>query len=205
MRAWVVHQPRKITGPPVEATELPDPEPAPGEVRVAVRACGVRRTDLHGAEGDLPAQRSPLVPGHEVVGAVDRRGTGADSFELGERLGVACLRSTCRRCEPAVADGRTSATNRDSPDGPAMGATPSLSSSRRPTPTGSTFMEGDLRSVTANTRADSEAFLRLADRLGVISTTVGYPFEAADQALADLAAGRFAGAAVLLASDGAPP
>jgi alcohol dehydrogenase, propanol-preferring len=338
MRAWVVRQPRKIADQPLEATELTDPEPAPGEVRVAVRACGVCRTDLHVVEGDLPSRRSPLVPGHEIVGVVDRRGPSADQFKLGERIGVAWLRSTCGRCR-ACRGGRENLCDEprftgwtdhggyaqfvvvpeayayrlpdrfsDQDAAPllcagiigyralrrsgwqpgqrlgiwgyggsahltaqialAMGAELHVVTRGEPgralareqgaswvgapgelppvpldaaisfAPSGDVvpdalaslapggalalagihvsdipsldyqqhlFMERELRSVTANTRADGEAFLRLADRLGVESTTVAYPFEAADQALADLAAGRFAGAAVLRMSAAAVP
>jgi propanol-preferring alcohol dehydrogenase len=77
---------------------LPDPEPGPGEVRIRVTACGVCRTDLHLAEGDLAPRRPRTVPGHEVVGVVDALGRGADRFVLGERIGIAWLRGTCARC-----------------------------------------------------------------------------------------------------------
>lgn len=63
-----------------------------------VRACGVCRTDLHLAEGDLSPRRHGVIPGHEVVGEVDRLGPGAHRFELGERIGIAWLRSTCGTC-----------------------------------------------------------------------------------------------------------
>jgi propanol-preferring alcohol dehydrogenase len=78
--------------------ELPVPEPSPGEVRVRVLACGVCRTDLHLAEGDLLPRRPRTVPGHEVVGLVEARGAGADRFAVGERIGIAWLRGTCGRC-----------------------------------------------------------------------------------------------------------
>jgi propanol-preferring alcohol dehydrogenase len=76
------------------------PEPAPGlkEVRVRVRACGICRTDLHVVEGDLPARRLPLIPGHEVVGIVDRLGPGALRFREGDRVGIAWLRRACGTC-----------------------------------------------------------------------------------------------------------
>ncbi|KQX62102.1 zinc-dependent alcohol dehydrogenase family protein [Angustibacter sp. Root456] len=98
MRAWVVERPGPIDGGPLADVDLPDPEPAPGEVRLQVTACGVCRTDLHLAEGDLAPRRPRTVPGHEIVGIVDARGLGAQRFELGERVGVAWLRSTCGRC-----------------------------------------------------------------------------------------------------------
>jgi propanol-preferring alcohol dehydrogenase len=67
-------------------------------VRVRVRACGVCRTDLHVAEGDLAPHRQPIVPGHEIVGVVERRGPGASRFGVGDRIGIAWLRSTCGIC-----------------------------------------------------------------------------------------------------------
>jgi propanol-preferring alcohol dehydrogenase len=75
-----------------------DPEPGPGEVRVRVRACGVCRTDLHLAEGDLPVHRPLTVPGHEIVGVVDRLGPGTTRFTLDQRIGIAWLRHTCGEC-----------------------------------------------------------------------------------------------------------
>ncbi len=98
MRAWVVTRPGPIDGTPVELEERDAPEPGPGEVRVAVTVCGVCRTDLHLAEGDLPPHRPRAVPGHEVVGTVERCGPGAARFEPGERIGIAWLRRTCGRC-----------------------------------------------------------------------------------------------------------
>ncbi len=101
MRAWVVTTPGPVDGPgsgPLRATELPDPEPGPGEVRIRVGACGVCRTDLHLAEGDLAPRRPSTVPGHEVVGVVDALGPGAERFALGDRIGIAWLRGTCGAC-----------------------------------------------------------------------------------------------------------
>ena len=83
---------------PLELVELPVPEPGPGEVRVRVSACGVCRTDLHLAEGDLPPKRRGVVPGHEVVGYVDALGQGATRFDVGARVGIAWLRHTCGVC-----------------------------------------------------------------------------------------------------------
>jgi propanol-preferring alcohol dehydrogenase len=99
MQAWVVRRPGPIDD---EATlalvERPEPEPGPGDVRVRVLTCGVCRTDLHLAEGDLLPRRPDVVPGHEVVGIVDRRGPGASRFEVGERIGIPWLRHTCGSC-----------------------------------------------------------------------------------------------------------
>lgn len=74
------------------------PVPGPGEVLVRVSACGVCRTDLHVVEGDLPLVRSPLVPGHQVVGRVEAAGAGAARFSVGDRIGIAWLRRTCGLC-----------------------------------------------------------------------------------------------------------
>jgi propanol-preferring alcohol dehydrogenase len=98
MRAWVVERPGPIDGHPLSLVDRPVPEPGPAEVRVRVQACGVCRTDLHVAEGDLPVHRPGVVPGHEIVGNVDAAGTGADRFRIGERVGIPWLRRTCGTC-----------------------------------------------------------------------------------------------------------
>ena len=98
MQAWVVQRPGPVETGPLRAVERDVPEPGPAEVRVRVRACGVCRTDLHLAEGDLTPRRPAIVPGHEVVGTVDAVGTGASRFAAGDRIGVAWLRGTCGRC-----------------------------------------------------------------------------------------------------------
>src|SRR5258708_32791495 len=101
MRAWVITKPGPIDGNPLRLVERPVPEPGPGEVRVKVSHCGVCRTDLHLAEGDLPPHRPEVPPGHEVVGTVDALGSGASRFAPGDRVGIAWLRSTdgtCRFC-----------------------------------------------------------------------------------------------------------
>ncbi len=81
------------------AADVELPAPAAGQVLVAVHACGVCRTDLHVAEGELPQPRLPLTLGHEVVGHVLARGAGAERFALGQRVGVPWLGWTCGRCE----------------------------------------------------------------------------------------------------------
>jgi alcohol dehydrogenase, propanol-preferring len=72
--------------------------PGPGEIRVRVSVCGVCRTDLHVAEGDLPVHHSQVVPGHEEVGVVDALGAGSGRFDVGDRVGIAWLRHTCGVC-----------------------------------------------------------------------------------------------------------
>jgi propanol-preferring alcohol dehydrogenase len=335
MRAWVVHQPGPVASGPLRLTEREVPEPGPGELLVRVRACGVCRTDLHLAEGDLPPHAPDVTPGHEVVGEVVATGPagpggGAFRFAPGDRVGAAWLARTDGACEycrhgkenlcpasiytgwdihggyaeyltvadayahplpegfsdtelapllcagiigyrallraeippggtlgvwgfggsahlatqVAIAQGAAvhvftrgddarelalslgAASAQDSYDlspepldsaiifapvgnmaPPALAALgrggtlaiagiyltdiPSLNYARH------LFQERTLRSVTANTRADATDFLTLAQRLRIKVTTTAYPFDRADQALADLADGRVRGAAVL--------
>jgi propanol-preferring alcohol dehydrogenase len=84
---------------PLTLTNLPDPSPGPGEIRVKVSACGICRTDLHIIEGDLPPLRMPVIPGHQVVGTVDVSGKGATRFPTGTRVGIAWLAKTCGECD----------------------------------------------------------------------------------------------------------
>jgi propanol-preferring alcohol dehydrogenase len=343
MRAWVVHKPGPVapvaTGP-LRLTERDVPEPGPGELLVRVRACGVCRTDLHLAEGDLPPRAPDITPGHEVVGEVVATGPalpgsgparrGVTRFAPGDRVGAAWLAGTDGTCEycrhgkenlcPAsvytgwdihggyaeyltVADayvhplpegfsdaelapllcagiiGYRALLRAEIPPGGTLGiwgfggsahlaaqvamaqgaavhvftrapaardlalslGVASAQDSYDPPPApldsailfapvgdlvppalaalgrGGTlaiagiyltdipalnydrhlFQERNLRSVTSNTRGDATDFLTLAQRLRIKVTTTGYPFDQADQALADLAADRVHGAAVL--------
>ncbi|MET0898826.1 MAG: zinc-binding alcohol dehydrogenase family protein [Mycobacterium sp.] len=98
MRAWRVRAPGPIRTHPLEWVTVGVPDPGYGEVLLAVRACGVCRTDLHVAEGDLPVHRPHVVPGHEVVGEVVTTGPGVDGPAAGDRVGVAWLRHTCGQC-----------------------------------------------------------------------------------------------------------
>jgi alcohol dehydrogenase, propanol-preferring len=102
VKAWVVRTPGPVEHQPLAMIERPVPEPGPGEVRVRVSVCGVCRTDLHVAEGDLPVHRPDVVPGHEVVGVVEALGPGASRFTPGERIGIAWLRHTCGTCRFCV-------------------------------------------------------------------------------------------------------
>ena len=331
MQAWVVQRPGPVDTGPLRAVDREVPEPGPGEVRVRVRACGVCRTDLHLAEGDLAPRRPGTVPGHEVVGVVDAVGPDTGRFAVGDRIGIAWLRGTCGRCrwcragrenlcpdavftgwdadggyaeytvapeafayrlpealddvtaapllcagivgyralrraelppggrlgiygfgasahvvaQVAVAQGATvhvltrSAAARElalelgaASAGPAAGAPPEpldaavlfapvgdrVPVAVRAVDQGGTlavagihlsdvpclnyaaelFREKQLRSVTANTRADGEEFLRLAAALQVRPHVAARPLAEADRALADLAADKITGAAVLV-------
>ena len=99
MKAMVLRQTADAGRNPLALEEMPAPEPGPGDVRVRVRVCGVCRTDLHIVEGDLPPAKRPVIPGHEVVGIVDRVGTGVRAIKEGDRVGIAWLQQTCGRCE----------------------------------------------------------------------------------------------------------
>ncbi len=330
MKAWSVSTPGPMAGGPLRFGERPRPEPGGGQIRVRVSVCGVCRTDLHLAEGDLPPHRPDTVPGHEVVGEVEAMGPGASRFRVGQRVGLAWLASTCGKCdfcrqgrenlcldplftgwdrdggfaEYAVADeryvyplpeglddqtvapllcagiigyralrraalppggrlgiygfgasahitlqvalaegaevhvmtrsqdaqrlaltlGAASAQGSDDPSpapldsailfapvgtlvpvalreldrggtlavaGIHLSDIPTLNYQRH------LFQERTLTSVTANTRHDGEEFLRIAARMGLRPTTSPYGFDAVDQALADLAADRVNGAAVV--------
>ncbi|HKY66998.1 MAG TPA: zinc-dependent alcohol dehydrogenase family protein [Acidimicrobiales bacterium] len=332
MKAWVVEAPGPVEGRPLRLVDRPQPTPGPGEIRLRVSTCGVCRTDLHLAEGDLPPHRPATVPGHEVVGRVDALGPGCERFVPGERAGAAWLRHTCGRCrwcrrgaenlctdprftgwdadggyaewavvpeayayrlpdayddehaapllcagiigyralrraelppggrlgvygfgasahiaaQVALAQGavvhvltRSEAARRHALElgahsaGPADAAPPEpLDAAILFAPAGDLvppalaaldrggtlaiagihlsdvprldydrhlFQERQLRSVTANTRADGEELLALAARLPLRISTTPYPLEAADRALADLAGDRVTGAAVLVA------
>src|SRR5262249_25703042 len=98
MHAMVWARQAPVSTAPLTLSDVAMPEPGPGEVRIRVGACGLCRTDLHVIEGDLPPRREPLIPGHQVVGTVDRNGPGAGRFHSGDRIGIAWLRQTCGAC-----------------------------------------------------------------------------------------------------------
>lgn len=101
MRAMQLRRFAAIEGKPLELVDLPKPEPGLDEVRLQVKVCGVCHTDLHTVEDDLPQVRLPIIPGHQVVGIVEKRGEKAERFNEGDRVGVAWLYSTdetCRFC-----------------------------------------------------------------------------------------------------------
>jgi propanol-preferring alcohol dehydrogenase len=94
MKAMILEQP----GSPLKLVEMPDPVPAPGQLQVAVAACGVCRTDLHVVDGDLTEPKLPIIPGHEIVGRVSALGEGVGGFEIGDRVGIPWLGHTCGCC-----------------------------------------------------------------------------------------------------------
>jgi propanol-preferring alcohol dehydrogenase len=104
MRAAVLHKSAPIASAPLTLEDVPAPVPGHDEVLLRVRACGICRTDLHVVEGELPARRSPVIPGHQIVGEVAGFGSGrgapgaSHGLTLGQRVGVAWLHRTCGRC-----------------------------------------------------------------------------------------------------------
>ena len=330
MRAWSLARIGPVDEGGLRLVERPTPEPGPGQVRIRVSVCGVCRTDLHLVEGDLIPHVAGTVPGHEVVGYVDRLGPGCERVERGDRVGAAWLARTCGRCrfcasgrenlclEPrftgwdvdggfaeymvaderfvyhlpeafddeaaapllcagiigyralrraqvpeggrlglygfgasahlvaqlALSDGARVHVVTRSPDDQRfaleLGAASACGNDEAPpepldaailfAPAGELvpdalaaldrggilaiagihvseippldydrllFYERDLRSVTANTRADGRALLAAAARVGLRVATARYAFEEVDRALSDLAHGRFRGAAVV--------
>lgn len=330
VHGWAVRRPGPVASGPLAAVRRPVPEPGPGDLLLRVEACGVCRTDLHLAEGDLPPHRPSTVPGHEIVGRVTATGGAVTGFRVGDRAGGAWLRGTCGVCrycraghenlcpdsrytgwdadggfaeaalvpadyayplpddqdaallapllcagiigyralrrsalptggrlgiygfgasahlaaQVALAEGATVHVLTRSPQARALALELGASSAggaddRPPEPLDSAilfapvgelvpvalealdragtlavagihltdipplnyrrhlFLERDLCSVTANTRQDGREFLAAAARIGIRVTVSRYPLSRAPQALADLAADRVRGAAVL--------
>lgn len=99
MKACVLTEPAPVSSNPLRVTEVPRPDPPQGQILVRVHACGVCRTDLHVVEGELPVRKSPVIPGHQVVGVVEECGPGASRFATGTRVGIPWLHRTCGVCE----------------------------------------------------------------------------------------------------------
>lgn len=99
MKACLLRSTAPIETNPLVFADAPAPQPAAGEVLVRVSSCGVCRTDLHVIEGELAPRKSPLIPGHQVVGTVEALGEGAGRFALGARVGIAWLHHTDGTCE----------------------------------------------------------------------------------------------------------
>jgi len=94
----LLEKPAPIDEKPLNLTELPVPEPAAGELLLRVAACGVCRTDLQICEGDIPARKLPVVPGHQIVGRVEAVGDGVDGWRVGDRAGIGWLAGSCGHC-----------------------------------------------------------------------------------------------------------
>ena len=95
----VLQQSAEVGSNPLTLKDVPLPEPMTGQVRVKVHVCGVCRTDLHVVEGELPEAKRPVIPGHQIVGVVDKVGQEVRDLKEGDRVGVAWLQGTCGTCE----------------------------------------------------------------------------------------------------------
>ncbi len=103
MKACVLKAPGPVDRMPLELVEVERPEPRSDQVLVRVRACGICRTDLHVVEGELAPRKSPVIPGHQVIGVIEELGEGVTRFRGGERVGIPWLHRTCGTCEYCVA------------------------------------------------------------------------------------------------------
>lgn len=99
MKAMILNRPRPMEEEPLVMAEVDDPVPGPRQVRIRVSACGICHTDLHVVEGELTPKKLPVIPGHQVVGTVDKLGKQVTRFSKGDRVGVAWLNWTCGECE----------------------------------------------------------------------------------------------------------
>jgi len=99
MQACILRATAPIESNPLDLVDLPVPHPGDNEVVVRVHACGVCRTDLHVIEGELPPRKSPVIPGHQIVGVIQKAGRDARRFSIGSRVGIAWLHRTDGVCE----------------------------------------------------------------------------------------------------------
>jgi alcohol dehydrogenase, propanol-preferring len=99
MKAFVLKTPKPVESLPLKLIETKVPIPQKDELLIKVSACGICRTDLHVCEGDLQPRLSNIIPGHQIVGRIVEKGSGAENLEIGERVGVAWLNQTCGTCK----------------------------------------------------------------------------------------------------------
>lgn len=98
MKAMLLKKFAPIDNKPLKLANIPIPEPGPDDILIRINICGVCHTDLHTVEGELPEAKLPIIPGHQVVGRVEKRGENANRFKKGDRVGVAWLYSSCGSC-----------------------------------------------------------------------------------------------------------
>src|SRR5215813_7421278 len=103
MKAWILTTPAIVDERPLQLADVPTPAPSEDELLVRVSACAICRTDLHVVEGELPVQRSPLIPGHQIVGRVADLGSRTQNFAVDDRVGIAWLHRTDGTCEYCLA------------------------------------------------------------------------------------------------------
>src|SRR4029077_3423540 len=99
MKACLLEHPAPIETNPLKYIDVQRPDPGPGQVLIRVSCCAVCRTDLHVVEGELAPRKSPVIPGHQVVGVIEKLGPGASRFSLGARVGIAWLHHTDGTCK----------------------------------------------------------------------------------------------------------
>lgn len=104
MKAQVLYKQGSIESRPLVLEEVPIPIPKPSEVRIKISACGVCLTDKHIVEGDIPAKKLPIVPGHQIVGRVDQVGSHVTHFQIGDKVGIPWLHHTCGICNYCTHD-----------------------------------------------------------------------------------------------------
>jgi len=102
MKAVILERPAPIEDKPLKITDLPVPDPEPGRVLIKVHACGICHTDLHQVEGEPPLHKSPVIPGHQIVGTVMETGKNVENIKTGDRVGMAWLHDTCGKCSHCV-------------------------------------------------------------------------------------------------------
>jgi len=113
MKAMVLRQFGPVEHNPLTLEEIKNPLPGPGDILIRIRVCGVCHTDLHTVEGELPEVLLPIIPGHQVVGLVEKTGEKVRRFKAGARVGVAWLYSTEEDCKYAQAAGREPGSDLD--------------------------------------------------------------------------------------------
>ena len=99
MRAMLLTQQKPVNESPLVLRGVAEPQPALDEVRVKVGVCAVCRTDIHIVEGDLPLHKTPIIPGHQIVGRIDQVGESVTRFQVGQSIGIAWLRQVDGTCE----------------------------------------------------------------------------------------------------------
>jgi alcohol dehydrogenase, propanol-preferring len=98
LKAQLLYKPDDIKNKPLLFEDVSLPTMGAGEVLLKVNACAICRTDLHVVEGELPVRKTPIIPGHQVVGSIENMRGDVAGFQIGDRVGVAWLQSTCGMC-----------------------------------------------------------------------------------------------------------
>src|SRR5438045_5119998 len=99
MRAWVLEKPELVGEGPLERRDVGVPEVGEHDLLIRVVVCGVCHTDLHIVEGEIELPKRPVVPGHQIVGRVEKVGSAVTRFKVGDRVGVPWLNWACGQCQ----------------------------------------------------------------------------------------------------------